>query len=220
MTESELRQKVADVAQKYIGAIQGSVKHKDLLTVYNTHTPLARGYHMTEKDPWCATFVSAVSIICGLTDIMPTECSCGKMVALYQKIGRWQEDEKTYRPKIGDVIFYYWDDGWDYKKTDQKGAPNHVGIVTELNGDSFTVTEGNRKVNNVSQVAYRIMEVNGRYIRGYGVPDYASKANKAWYSDSMEKAKALGLIDGTRPLDYATRAEVVSIALRLYDLLS
>ena len=47
-----------------------------------------------------------------------------------------------------------------------------MGIVTEVNGSTITVIEGNMS----DAVGYRHIAVNGRYIRGYGVPKYASKA--------------------------------------------
>lgn len=220
MTEAELRAKVAETAEKFIGVIKGSVRHKEIIQIYNDGAkPLPRGYKMTTNDAWCACFVSSVSIQCGMTDIMPLECSCGQMVKLYQKLGRWVEND-AYRPQIGDVLFYFWNDPSNYKTTDQTGSPNHVGIVVETDGDAFTVVEGNRTISGVSQVAYRTMQVNGRYIRGYGIPDYASKRDRPWYEASMDRAKELGLMDGTRPMDNVTRAEAATIALRLYDLLS
>lgn len=222
MTEQEIRQQVADTIQKWVGVIEGSVKHHEIIDTYNSYKPHPRGYAMTYKAPWCATTVSSVSILCKLTDIMPVECSCGQMIELYKKLGRWVENDK-YAPKVGDVIFYDWKDGKNYKDVDNTTGHDHTGIVTEVKGNSFVVTEGNRKINGVNQVAYRVMEVNGRYIRGYGCPDYASKADKPkapWYEASMERAKELGLLDGTRPLDTLTRAEAATIALRLYDLLS
>ena len=221
VTEQALRQKVADTAQKAIGTIQGSVKHRDLIDIYNGHRPLPRGYKMSYTDPWCAATVSAVAIQCGLTDIMPVECSCGAMVKLYQQLGRWVEDDK-YRPGVGDVLFYYWQDKANYASYDQTNSPNHVGIVVEVDGDAFTVVEGNRKISGVSQAAYRTMQVNGRYIRGYGIPDYASKAEqpstKPWYEDAMNWAKEKGIMDGTRPTYSATRAELAVALKRLYEL--
>lgn len=126
---------------------------------------------MTYTAAWCATFVSAIAIECGLTDIMPVECGCGYMIELYKKLGRWREDE-NYTPKAGDIIFYDWQDGADYAETDDRGAPEHVGIVTAAAGGVISVIEGNKN----DAVAFRTVTVNGRYIRGYGLPNYASKA--------------------------------------------
>ena len=126
---------------------------------------------MKYTDAWCSTFASAVAIAAGLTDIIPTECGCEKHIALFKKLGAWVEND-AYVPKPGDYIFYDWQDGTNYATTDNTGAADHVGIVTEVNGSTITVIEGNMS----DAVGYRHIAVNGRYIRGYGVPKYASKA--------------------------------------------
>ena len=50
-----------------------------------------------------------------------------------------------------------------------------MGIVTKVSGTTFWVTEGNYS----DSVKTRTMQVNGRYIRGFGLPDYAGKATGA-----------------------------------------
>lgn len=181
MTENELREKVVNTAIKYLGCKESDGSHKKIIDIYNEHKPLARGYKVTYKDAWCATFVSAVSILCELTDIMPTECSCGAMITLYQKLGKWVEND-AYVPKIGDILMYDWDDNG---VGDNTGAPDHVGIVTKVSGTTITVIEGNKS----DAVAYRTMTVNGKYIRGYCTPDYASKATTSATSSAATAAK-------------------------------
>ncbi|MFR2694328.1 MAG: CHAP domain-containing protein [Enterocloster bolteae] len=116
-------------------------------------------------------FVSAMAIKTGLTDIIPTECGCGQMIQLFQKLGAWVEND-AYRPSTGDVIFYDWDDNG---VGDDTGWPEHVGIVVSVSGNTIKVIEGNKS----DSVSYREIAVNGRYIRGYGVPEYSSKATSA-----------------------------------------
>ena len=169
MTEKQIRQKVADTALSYLGVRAGSAKHTEILSIYNAQQPLPRGTRMQPDWLWCAAFVSAISLSLDLRDIMPTEMSCPKMVALYMALGRWEEND-AYVPSPGDVIFYDWNDGNNYAATDDKGEPGHVGIVTACDGERITVVEGN--VSN--RVATRNLAVNGRYIRGFGLPDYAS----------------------------------------------
>lgn len=170
MTEQELRNKVVSTAEKYIGYKESNGSHKKIIDIYNSHKPLAQGYKVTYKDAWCAATVSAISILCGLTDIMPTECSCNRMIALYKKLGRFVEDD-SYTPMKGDVLFYDWDDNGI---GDNKGQSDHVGIVVSVNGTSIKVIEGNKN----NAVEYRTIKLNGKFIRGYGVPNYASKASK------------------------------------------
>lgn len=171
MTENEIRAKVVATAKKYIGCKEQDGSHKRFVDRYNSFNPLPRNHRMTYAAAWCATFVSAVAIECALTDIIPVECGCGYMISLYKKLGRWREDE-NYTPKAGDVIFYDWEDGTDYATTDDVGSPKHVGIVSGTTCGIISVIEGNKG----DAVAFRTVTVNGRYIRGYGLPDYASKA--------------------------------------------
>lgn len=164
MTEQELRELVVSTANSYLGVKEYSEKHKEIINTYNSQPVLPRSYRMKLSDAWCATFVSFVSIKCGLTSIMPTECGCPSMIKLYMGLGRWVEND-AYVPTPGDVVMYDWDDNG---KGDNVGNPDHVGIVTEVYNGKFKVIEGN--CNN--DVGTRIMDVDGRYIRGFGVPNY------------------------------------------------
>lgn len=171
MTEKEWRQKVVSTAEAWLGTRELSDRHYEMLDIYNSQRPLPRGTRMLASWPWCAAFVSTVSLQCGLRDIMPTECGCPGMVRLYQEIGRWVEDD-AYTPSPGDVIFYDWQDmGYG----DNVGQPDHVGIVASCDGQTMTIIEGNCD----NAVKTRALAVNDRFIRGYGVPDYASRADGA-----------------------------------------
>lgn len=171
MTETELRQKVVDTASAWLGTREYSSKHQEMLDIYNAQRPLPRGTRMLSSWPWCAAFVSTVSLQCGLRDIMPTECGCPSMIRLYQEIGRWIEDD-AYVPSPADVIFYDWQDSG---VGDNVGQSDHVGIVVACTDGMMTIIEGNCD----NAVKLRQIAVNARYIRGYGVPDYASKADGA-----------------------------------------
>ena len=119
-------------------------------------------------DAWCSTFASAVAIKAGLTDIIPTECGCGKHIELFKQLGSWEEND-AHVPQPGDYIFYDWQDNG---VGDNTGAADHVGIVEKVSGQTITVIEGNMS----NAVGRRTLKVNGRYIRGYGVPKYGSRA--------------------------------------------
>ena len=159
---------ILDIARGWIGRKESNGSHREIIDVYNNHKPLARGYKVKYTDSWCATFVSACAIKTGYTDIIPLECSCNKMIEKFQKMGRWTEDD-AHVPHLGDVIFYDWQDSG---KGDNKGSSDHVGIVEKVEGSTITVIEGNKN----DAVARRTIKVNGRYIRGYGLPKYDAKA--------------------------------------------
>lgn len=170
MTESQIRQKVVEAAKAWLGCNEADGSHKRIIDLYNSHKPLARGYKLQYGDAWCAGFVSAVAIKLDLTDIMPTEVGVGNMIDLYRKLCRWKEQD-SYVPSPGDVIMYAWGDSG---AGDCTGGASHVGIVVSCDGKTITVIEGNYH----NAVDYREIAVNGRYIRGFGLPDYASKADK------------------------------------------
>lgn len=156
--------KVVGQAQAWLGRKESDGSHKEIIDVYNSHKPLARGYAVKYTDAWCSTFVSAVAVKLGYTDIIPTECGCEKHVQLFKNIGAWVEDENRV-PNPGDIIFYDWEDNG---VGDNRGNSDHVGIVEKVSGNTITVIEGN--INNA--VGRRKLKVNGQYIRGYGVPKY------------------------------------------------
>lgn len=170
MTEAELRQSVVSVMQGWLGYSEANGKHKKIIDLYNTQRPLPRGYKVQYGDEWCATTVTAAGIAAGLHDIVFGECSCSRMIALYQAAGRWEESD-AYRPSPGDIIMYDWQDSG---KGDNTSAPDHVGIVEKVVGSTITVIEGNKG----ESVARRTLTVNGRYIRGYCLPNYTSKAKE------------------------------------------
>ena len=170
MTETQIREKVVATAKAWLGCNEADGSHRQIVDVYNSHRPLARGYALKYTDAWCAGFVSAVAIKLGLTDIMPTEVGVWNMIELYRKLGRWQESD-SYVPKPGDVIMYAWSDNG---VGDCTSGASHVGLVVACDGKTITVIEGNK----ANAVGYREIAVNGRYIRGFGLPDYASKATE------------------------------------------
>lgn len=135
-------------------------------------------YAVQYDDEWCATCVTAAGIQAGLHDIILGECGCGKMIELYRAAGRWEEND-AYRPEPGDIIMYDWQ---DTGKGDNTGGADHVGIVEKVVGNTITIIEGNKG----EAVARRTLAVNGRYIRGYCLPDYASKAEE---DDDMDQTK-------------------------------
>lgn len=163
--------KVVAQAKAWLGKKESDGSHKEIIDVYNSHKPLARGYKVTYTDAWCATFVSAVAIKLGYTDIIPTECSCSKMIELLKQKGSWVEaDSRT--PNPGDIIMYDWQDNG---KGDNTSAPDHVGIVEKVENGVITVIEGNYDgpdADRVDGVERRTIAVNGKFIRGYGVPKY------------------------------------------------
>ena len=159
-------EKLVEQAKSWLGCKESDGSNEEIIDTYNGHEPVARGLKLGYKDPWCAAFVSACAIKTGMTDIIPTECGCGTMVKLFKKLGAWDENDGRI-PNVGDIIFFDWDDsGYG----DNDGSPGHVGIVEKVSGTKITVIDGNNKNDAVER---RTVQINGRFIRGYGVPKYS-----------------------------------------------
>jgi hypothetical protein len=172
MTENEIRQQVVDTVNGWVGRNELEGTHKKIIDIYNTYMPHPRGYKLQYTDSWCAGTVSAVAIINKLTDIIPIECSCTEMIALFKKhsISKWEEND-GYIPQKADFIFYDWNDNGI---GDDIGSPEHVGTVINCTNNKIIVVEGNYQ----NSVKVRTLDVNGKYIRGFGLPNYAYKADK------------------------------------------
>lgn len=151
-------------------------RFRQIIDLYNRYLPTAVksgtvNYSVKYSDEWCATATSAAYIACGLGNIFPVECSCPRMVTLAKKMGIWQEND-NYVPSVADAVLYDWEDSG---KGDDTGTPDHIGIVVAVNGNTFTVMEGNKN----EAVARRTMTVGGKYIRGFVVPKFGTETKTA-----------------------------------------
>lgn len=172
MNELQIRQSFVETAKSYLGATKGSAKHHEIVDIYNGIEPLPVDYKLKYSDDYCAGFVSAMAAEEKLLDIIPAECGCGRMITNMQNKGIWQESD-AYVPQPGDILFYDWQDSGT---GDNKSSPDHVCIVCECSGGLITTIEGNISG---GKVGYRTTAVNGRYIRGFGVPNFKSKATES-----------------------------------------
>ncbi len=163
-TDRKTRSRFVAQARAWLGKNEADCSYREIIDVYNSHSPLSRGYKVKYSDSWCATFVSAVAIVVEYTDIIPTECSCQQMIERFKEIECWVEDD-AYVPLPGDIVFYDWQDNGT---GDNTSWSDHVGIVESVSGNYITDIEGNYN----DGVGRRVIQINGKYIRGYGVPKF------------------------------------------------
>lgn len=199
------REEIVNEAKRWLGVNEGNGTFKVIIDEYNKIRPLPRGYRLRYTDAWCAAFVTFIARRCHALDIIPPECSCGKMVIAGGSMGIFLECDDL-RPEIGDIIFYDWqDDG----KGDCTGYPDHVGIVSRLNSVTFEVIEGNYN----NQVGIRTLGYNARYIRGFIRPKYDESVAAIHNLVELDKVAML-VIRG----DYGNGKERISRLTKLgYD---
>lgn len=171
-----------DFALQFVGVKQGSTKHKQIIDGYNNGVrPLPRSYRVTYNDSWCATFVSYVLLSCGAINA-PYECSCYYM---NKKANENKQIVKT--PKVNDVVIYDWNNN---------GTLDHVGIITNINGDTLTVVEGNK----TKQVGIRTISKKSNEIHSYirvsqtvttDLTQIAKDVIKGKYGNGEKRKKAL-----------------------------
>ena len=107
---------------------------------------------------WCAAFVSVVCKESGID--APWSMSCTAQRTAWQNKGLWHTDRDI---RVGDIVYYDWD---------ASGDCDHVGICTEIGGDTLQITEGNygNFDNNATRVSNRNIKSSYRFICGYARP--------------------------------------------------
>lgn len=169
-TEKQLRNQLIKTAKSFLGAKQGSAKHKELINKFNQVKP--DGWAMTYSAAWCAAAASAFAIktfgVSKAKKYFPLSANCGTIITKAKKMGIWVESD-SHIPKGGDWILYDWSDSG---RGDNVGGPDHVGTVDKVSNSKIYVIEGNKS----KAVGERILAVNGRYIRGFVTPKYSAMA--------------------------------------------
>lgn len=168
--------KLSDVlytARKFLGCTESNGTHEKIIDEYNKHTPLPRGYRVRYTDAWCATYVSTVFYLCGVSDF--AECGCPEMIEKLKALGLWKG--KNYQPKAGTLVFYDWNGD---------GVADHVGIVDHVSvfdGTTLTVDEGNYQ----DMVKQRTISANSGSIIGFAQPKYTEGSSEVTKGNVAEK---------------------------------
>lgn len=152
-------------ARKWLGTVQGSAGHKQIIDGYNSVRPLPVGYTVKYYDHWCSTFITFIFDQLKASDLIGRECGVERHIQIFKQKGIWIENGNII-PQPGDIITYNWDQAWQ----PNDGYADHIGIVETVSGRTITVIEGNIS----RMVARRTIQAGNGYIRGYARPKYAS----------------------------------------------
>lgn len=153
------------VMKSWMGYSYSNGKHKGIIDLYNSMTPLPVGYTMKYTDAWCDASVSAAAIVAGCTELTGRECSVPRHITIFKKLGIWEENGKI-TPKPGDLIVF----SWNKSKQPNNASASHIGIVESVKDGVITTIEGNK---GSGEVARRYISVGWGFIRGYARPNYS-----------------------------------------------
>ena len=142
--------KVLEQARSWLGITEYDGRFSEIIRAYN-EIPNTRGPALVSY-PWCAIFVSAV-FWKAIGESRFAEMACDRMIQKFQELGLYSV---KVQPEVGDVIFYDWD---------KNGTSDHVGIVTAIEGNSWTVIEGNKS----DAVGYRTIPATYPLVKGAGL---------------------------------------------------
>lgn len=199
-TEKELRKAYIKTAQKYVGAVQGSKKHRDIVDTFNTVKP--SGEVMNYVAPWCAASVTAWAIkALGKTaaaKAFPLDYNCGNLIQKAIKLGAWHEDDK-FKPAAGDLIIFNWTGG----PGEIKVGADHVGVVESVKDGYIHTIEGN--FSRASVVGRRTFPIGWEFIRGFISPRYDKIAQKGG-NTKKEKKTPTGSNKGSEGHVYRVRS--------------
>ena len=179
-------QDVLTVMRSWIGYSEANGKYREILNIYNSHKPLARGYAIQPGDAWCDATVSAAAIKAGAVDLIGTEVGCEEHIQIFKRKGIWIEDG-TITPQPGDIIVYNWDDSTQ----PNDGYADHIGYVETVSGGKITAIEGNKN----DAVGRRTLLVGAGNIRGYARPKYATASSAGGNTGSGAGSNTSGTSD-------------------------
>jgi len=232
---------VLDIARSWLGLNEADGSFKQILDVYNSYKPLARGYAIKTTDEWCDATVSAIAIKAGAVDLIGTEVGCERHIAIFKEKGIWIEDG-TITPEPGYIILF----NWDGKAQPNDGSADHIGYVEQVYADRIICIEGNKG----GKVDRRSIPLRWNLIRGFAAPKYdqpkesedeemtqeefnkkmavfldslSTQEPSEWSKDSREWAESRGIITGDaksnmRYKSYVTREQMAVFAKRIYEL--
>ena len=174
---------------------------------------------------WCCVFVWWVFREAGAPELFYGGGKTAYCPTL-QKFHKAQAVKGDYRP--GDVIFFNF--------TGKSNAA-HVGICESFDGTYITTIDGNTgTTNDANGGAVMRRRRSKKYIVGAYRPAYkedkivtyeqwkeymdryrrelGTQPAPSWSAQELEEARRLGVTDGSRPLDLASRCEVAAMVLR------
>ena len=152
-------------------------------------------WYGSSYDEWCAMFISFCLTYAEIPeDLFPQSAACADWKDQLANLGAYEDDEHSYDPKPGDLIFFNWQT--DYDVTGElENRPEHIGIVVSVSDETVTTIEGN----SAAGVRRREYLLSCNEIVGYG--NTAALMKRAGLI--FEETEVEGLTEGASALTTA-----------------
>lgn len=202
---------------------QSALAQPEIISIYNTQSPLPRYYKMTLTSPECTAAITAAAIKAGCLETVYPECSADEMFTNMTEI---PASEATKN----DLVFFDWD---------HNGRMDHVGVAMLVDGDRVVTYEANVGGHRMYRRDFLISQMEKKYgknaihfVRPFPKKEESKNSNPvqdftvtapSWAVDALKWAVDTGIMQGDsaglRPHDPLTRAEVAVMLQRFYNLL-
>lgn len=174
------RDKIIDIALSEVGYTQQDGYNKFSAAFGNGYTAWCNYFVV-----WCAkqAGVSPETI----TGTSSYEGNCYIYMNALRSQGRFFENDGSYTPKKGDLVFY--------NSTKSTNGSTHIGFVLEADADTVTVVEGNVSLKGTrgvdKKVRPRYSYIGDMIIIGFGIPAYSDEeVPEAVIENTLKAAKS------------------------------
>ena len=165
---------IIKLAEKQIGIRAKDKYHKQIIDGYNKVIPRPRGYKVSLNDDWCDVFITWLADKTGQANLIGRECGVQRHLQIFKNKGIWKG---RTTPKAGDIVVFDWQ-GYN------AGWADHIGLVTNVNGNTITTVEGN--TGNPRGVRRKTYNKSSNYIVGYARPNYKTSGSSGTGKKSID----------------------------------
>lgn len=178
ITPGTTAEDILNIMRGWIGLNEQDGSYMEILNLYNSHTPRARGYAIQPYDEWCDCTISALFIKANAVDLIGgTEVGVEEHVKLFKNKGIWNEDGSTSDVRPGDIIVF----SWSKAVQPNDNYSSHIGIVEYVEDGIIHTIEGNAN----EMVKRRTYPIGHGNIRGFARPAYSTNSSTAKVKETV-----------------------------------
>ena len=94
---------LVEAMRSFLGFSEYNRQYKQIIDIYNSHPPLARGYKVQYTDEWCDTTVSAAAIKAHMTEADTDTITAGAFRVTWKAVTSTRIDTAALRKELPEV---------------------------------------------------------------------------------------------------------------------